>query len=76
VGTSVVIDGSIKAELVVNTGLNLVASTTGAAFLFDTASGALTFDADGTGSAAAIPVITLSGVTSIAATDFNVLPSV
>jgi hypothetical protein len=75
-GTSVTIDGSIKAELVVNTGVNLVASTTGAAFLFDTASGALTFDADGSGSGVAIPVITLSGVTSIAATDFNVLPSV
>jgi len=75
-GTSVVIDGSITAELVVSTGVGLVASTTGAAFLFDTASGALTFDADGAGGNAAIPVITLSGVASLTAANFDVLPSV
>ncbi len=76
VGASVVIDGSIKAELVVSTGGGLVASTTGAAFLFDTASGALTFDADGNGAGAAIPIITLSGVASLTAANFEVLPSV
>jgi len=75
-GTSVVIDGSITAELVVSTGVGLVASTTGAAFLFDAASGALTFDADGAGGNAAIPIITLSGVASLTAANFDVLPSV
>ncbi|HBO8085897.1 TPA: DUF4214 domain-containing protein [Pseudomonas aeruginosa] len=55
------------AELVVSTGGTLVASGAHAAFLFDTATGELTFDADGTGTEAAIPVVTLTGVDTLAA---------
>ncbi|MEB3881595.1 DUF4214 domain-containing protein [Pseudomonas guariconensis] len=57
------------AELVVSTGGTLVASGAHAAFLFDTATGELTFDADGTGTEAAIPVVTLTGVNTLAAAD-------
>lgn len=69
--TGAITVGGSKVELVVGTGGALVASAAEAAFLFDTATGKLSFDADGTGSAAsAIDVVTLTGVNNIVATDF------
>lgn len=59
------------AELVVGTGESLVASAAQAAFLFDTKSGTLSYDADGTGSNAAVDVISLTGVTSLTADNFT-----
>ena len=68
--TYVTLANTSKVELVVGTGVSLVASAAEAAFLFDTATGALTFDADGTGLSAATPVVTLTGINSISPTDF------
>jgi hypothetical protein len=62
--------GVNKAELVVATGGALVASSATAAFLFDTATGKLSFDADGTGVTAAVDIVTLTGVNTLAIGDF------
>jgi Ca2+-binding RTX toxin-like protein len=57
---------------------NLVCSVGAAAgdandfLLFDTATGALSYDADGSGSGAAVQFATLTGVTSLSASDFEV----
>ncbi|MCQ9425613.1 DUF4214 domain-containing protein [Pseudomonas sp. LJDD11] len=68
--TAVTFSGG-AAELVVSTGGTLVASSAQATFLFDTATGTLSFDADGTDTAnAAIPVLTLTGVSLLADGDF------
>ena len=42
-------------------------------FLFSTTTGALLWDADGSGGAAATQVATLQGVTSLSASDFEVI---
>ena len=62
--------GVNKAELVVATGGALVASSATAAFLFDTATGKLSFDADGTGVTAAVDIVTLTGINTLAIGDF------
>jgi S-layer protein len=63
-------DGVTKAELIVGAGA--VADEAVATFAFDTSTNTLTFDADGTGVAAsAIDVVTLTGVTDLAAGDFT-----
>jgi len=64
--------GNSRVELVIGTGVNLVASNAQAAFLFDTATHILSYDADGTGVGLAIPLLTLSGVRTLSATDFAV----
>jgi len=64
--------GNSRVELVIGTGVNLVASNAQAAFLFDTATHILSYDADGTGVGLAIPLLTLSGVSTLSATDFAV----
>lgn len=57
---------------------NLVCSVGAAAgdandfILFDTATGALSYDADGSGAGAAVQFATLTGVTSLSASDFEV----
>jgi Ca2+-binding RTX toxin-like protein len=61
-------DGITKAELIVGAGA--VADEAVATFAFDTSTYTLTFDADGTGANAAIDVVTLTGVTDLAAADF------
>jgi len=73
-GAQVSIAGGNSAQLVIGTGGTLVASNAEAAFLFDTATGTLTYDADGTGNAApAIQIVTLTGVTSLASGDFAIV---
>lgn len=62
VGTAFALSGGQKVQFVFATGGALVASEAQAAFLFDTASGALRFDADGTGAGEAITIATLTGV--------------
>jgi len=69
--TAVTFAGGVnKAELVVATGGALVATSATAAFLFDTATGKLSFDADGTGITAAVDIVTLTGVNTLAVGDF------
>jgi len=69
--TAVTFAGGVnKAELVVATGGALVATSATAAFLFDTATGKLSFDSDGTGVTAAVDIVTLTGVNTLAVGDF------
>ena len=53
-------------------GSNPMASATTGQFLFDTDNGHLLWDADGTGSGAAVLIATLSNTPSLAASDFVV----
>jgi Ca2+-binding RTX toxin-like protein len=73
-GTTIDIDGnSSGATLVafVSGAGAQVATAAEAAFLFNQTTGTLSFDADGTGANAAIDVVTLTGVTDLAAGDFT-----
>ncbi len=70
-GAAVTLNDDIKVEFVSNTGENLVASAAEAAFLFDTETGTLSYDADGTGDGEAIIVATLVGVDNLSADDFT-----
>ncbi|HEX8544794.1 MAG TPA: DUF4214 domain-containing protein [Pseudomonas sp.] len=69
VDTKVTVSG-FTAKLLVGAGA--IADEEGAAFLFDTTSHVLSYDADGSGTEAAIPLLTLTGVTSLSNTDFVV----
>ena len=76
-GGGIDIGGGTNVEFVASTGGGLVASGAEAAFLFDTASGELTFDADGTDANAAVAIGTLysdvatTGIDDLAAGDFD-----
>jgi uncharacterized protein YaiE (UPF0345 family) len=73
-GTTIDIDGDSSGatlvEFVSGAGAQ-VATAAQAAFLFNQTTGTLSFDADGTGTNAAIDVVTLTGVTDLAPADFG-----
>jgi preprotein translocase subunit SecB len=52
---------------------NTVATTSEAAFLYNSATGALSFDRDGVGSAAATPIATLTGAKTLYASDIRIV---
>ncbi len=64
-------DGSTKVEFVTGTDGDLEASAAEAAFLFNTDTGTLSYDADGTGGGEAIIVATLVGSINLGADDFT-----
>ena len=70
-GIAFALSGGQKVQFVVATGGALVASDAQAAFLFDTVTGVLAFDADGTGAGAAITIATLTGVANLGVADFS-----
>jgi len=62
--------GALEVEFVSGAGVQ-TASAAEAAFLFNTTTGQLSFDEDGTGGTAAIDIVILTGVTDLAAADFS-----
>jgi hypothetical protein len=74
-GTSVTLSDGTAVEFVVGdssaTPSTAVASGAEAAFIFDTNNKTLSFDADGTGTEAAVDIVTLTGVTDLAVEDFG-----
>lgn len=69
-GPETITYGSYNIELVVAAGAT--ASSTGAAFLFDTLTHVLSYDKDGDGGAVAVPLLTLNGVSTLSVDDFMI----
>lgn len=69
-GPETITYGSKNIELVVAAGAT--ASSTGAAFLFDTLTHVLSYDKDGDGGAVAVPLLTLNGVSTLSVDDFMI----
>lgn len=67
-GPETITSDQINIELVVAAGAT--ASSTGAAFLFDTLTHVLSYDKDGDGGAVAVPLLTLNGVSTLSVDDF------
>lgn len=63
--------GAVGTAVVYNAGT--AAATASAGVVFDATTGALYYDADGTGSGAAVQIATLIGTTTLAATDFAII---